>query len=214
MALFAPTVSGQSLEDEVPGRFEVAVGPIWAGATSFGTIDATETAADGGRYRLFSTTTELASATGVEARAGFHLVRSLQAEIALSYAVPELRTRVGADSENAVPLTASESIQRIGVEGAVVLFLPHWRFGHLVPFVRGGSGYLRQLHEGQALVERGHLYDAGGGVSVLVKARPRARFKGLGLRADVRASFRPEAVALDRRTHVAPETAASVFGRF
>jgi hypothetical protein len=199
---------------EAPGRFELGAGPIWAGASSFGTSDATETAADGGGFRLFSTSTKLASATGVEARAGFGVTRLLQAELAVSYAEPELRTIVSADSENAVPLTASETLQRVAVEGAVVLSLARWRFGPWVPFVRGGTGYLRQLHQARALVEGGQIYDAGGGVSVLIKARPRARVKGLGLRADVRGSFRPKAIALDGRHHLAPEIAASVFSRF
>ena len=35
-----------------------------------------------------------------------------------------------------------------------------------MPFVYGGAGYLRELHEGEALVEEGLEYHAGGGIKV------------------------------------------------
>jgi len=56
----------------------------------------------------------------------------------------------------------------------------------LVPFAAAGAGYLRELHEGQTLVEDGHLYYVGGGVTHWFFARSRGVVRAAGLRADVR----------------------------
>jgi len=209
-ALAASPAAAQSRDAAQPGRFEVAFGATWSGRTPFGGSDATETAGTGGPYVLFTTSSELAAAAGAEARVGVRLTRLLQAEATGSYSTPELQTKVSADVEQAAPVTATDRLQQFTVGGALVLNLP-WRLGARgVPFVTGGAAYLRQLHEGQAVIESGQAYYAGGGVKYWFLSRAGRRLKAVGLRADVRALARTKAVALDRRTHTVPSVAVSL----
>ena len=119
----SPAVA-QTGREPAPGRIEVAAGPWWIGATSVGSRDATLTAADGSRFKLFSTSSELASASGVELRVGARVARVIEAEVVASYAVPRLTTTITADTENGAPTTAFEPIRQITIEGAAVIYLP------------------------------------------------------------------------------------------
>lgn len=196
------------------GRFELAAGPSWTGRESFTSKDATETAPTGGRSRLFSTSAELAAASGVEARAGVTVTRMLQVEVSSSYGRPQLRTTISNDVESAATVAASEPVRQFTFDGAVLLQLPRWHFGRRgVPFVSAGAGYVRQLHDGETLSATGQTYHVGAGVKILLKSRPTG-MKGLGVRGDARALVRTKGVAFDTRAHVSPVLAASLFVRF
>jgi hypothetical protein len=210
-----PDARAQSVDERLPGRFEFAVGPVWLGRTSFGTSDANETAADGSRFRLFSTSTELQSASGLEARVGVRVTRVLQADTVAAYSGPVLTTRASRDVENAAPVSAIEPITQLTIQGALVIHLTAWHAGRGgVPFVTVGAGYLRQLHQAHTLVETGETYQLGGGVKYLFLSRGAARFKGLGVRAEVRAIAGTKGIAIDHRAHISPALAASIFLRF
>ena len=212
-ALPLSSASAQAVVEE-RGRFELAAGPMWTGRESFASNDATETAPAGGRSRLFSTSAVLASAPGVEARAGVRLTRRLQVEFSSTYGRPPLRTTITGDIENAPTLTVGEPVRQFTFDGAVVLQLPRWRIGtRTLPFVSAGAGYLRQLHEGETLSAAGRTYHIGGGVKLLLKSRATG-MKALGLRGDVRALIRSKGVAFDTDAHVSPVVAASLFVRF
>jgi hypothetical protein len=210
-----PDARAQSVDGRLPGRFEFAIGPMWLGRTSFGTSDASETAADGGRFRLFSTSTELKSASGFEARVGVRMTRALQGEAVAAYSVPVLTTKTSGDVENAAPVSATEPITQLTIQGAIVAHLTAWHVGRGgVPFVTAGAGYLRQLHQSHTLVETGETYHLGGGVKYLLLSRGAARLKGLGVRAEVRAIAGTKGIAIDHRLHISPALAASIFVRF
>jgi len=74
-------------------------------------------------------------------------------------------------------------------------------------------GYLRQLHEGQALVETGRTVQAGGGVKIALGSSADAS-RRVGVRADVRMIARTGGVSPDGGTHVAPSFGASLFVAF
>ena len=59
----------------------------------------------------------------------------------------------------------------------------------LVPFAAAGGGYLRQLHEGQTLVEQGQVYHAGGGLKYWLLTRKVGAVRSAGLRTDARIVF-------------------------
>jgi hypothetical protein len=198
------------------GRIEVSAGPWRTGATPFGALDATLTAADGSRFRLFSTSSELASASGVELRVGARVARIVDAEVVAAYAVPRLITSITADAENGAATTASEPIGQITIEGAAVVYFPRRLGPRLVPFVTAGGGYLQQLHERQTLIQRGPVYHLGGGIKVPLVSRAAAQqwVEQIGVRVDVRALVRTAGVNLDDRAHIAPVLAAALFVRF
>ena len=55
-----------------------------------------------------------------------------------------------------------------------------------MPFLSGGAGYLRELHERDELIDTGWTYQAGAGLKVWFGRGA----KGLGLRADVGLAMR------------------------
>ena len=199
----------------LPGRVEIAAGAMWIGRTSFGTADATETAAGGSAFTLFSTASALGAAPAADLRVGVRLTRVLQAEATGSYAAPVLTTTTSADAEHAAVATAADAIKQFTIGGSLVVHVTRWHVGaHASPFVIAGAGYLREVHEGQTLVVAGQTYHAGGGVTCPLLARAHGVVKSAGIRAEACALARSKALALDHRTHVVPIVAASLFVRF
>lgn len=199
----------------LPGRFEIAAGGLWAAPVSMGAADATETAPNGTRFRLFSSESSLGSTAGFEGRVGVRLTPALQLEGSASHATPALRTRIRSDAEGIPDVTVAEAVSQWTIEAALVAHLARWRFGtRSVPFLSVGVGYLRQLHEGGALVETGRIYQVGGGVKYLLKRAGDGRLKSAGLRFGARASLRTGGAMFDNRMRVAPSVDASFFARF
>jgi hypothetical protein len=200
--------------DASASRFEAGIGAVWIGRMPLGDTPATETAAAGNRATLFTTSSELAGAGGITVRAGVRITRGWRVEATASYARPELRVSLGGDSEGAAAVTAVESIQQYMIGGDVLWFVPLRRRPRVEPFVLGGGGYLRQLHEAATLVETGRYLDVGGGVSWLFAAGRHVHTKGAGLRVDARAVVRSQGVAFDGGSKTSPAAGASLFVRF
>jgi hypothetical protein len=199
-----------------PGRVELGIGWMWIGREAVGSGDATETTSSGGALSLFSTSTELAAASGFEGRAGIKLTRALELEASGTYAAPRLRTEISGDYENAAPVTATEPVRQFTAGGGLLWYVRHHqaRPASVAPFLIAGGGYLRALHEGSALVETGRFYEVGGGVKLLFRSRERTFLKGAGLRIDARAMMRKGGIAFDGRSHVSPALGAALYARF
>jgi hypothetical protein len=209
----ATAVFAQS--DPPVSRLELGVGVRWIGAEPLGTRAATETTGAGGASPLFSTTSELAGAAGIDGRFGVRLTRFLVAELDGTYAEPELRIAVSADTEGAAPLTATERLQQFTIGGSAVVYLPvGQRSSRFAPFAIGGGGYLRQLHESGTLVDTGSFYHAGGGVSSLLGRGGHWHTTGVGVRADAQAFVRSNGVSFDGGSKVSLAAGASFFVRF
>lgn len=212
-AAWFATASPARAQSMAGGRFEVGVGVTWTGGTSVGAADATETAPSG-RLTLFSTSTKMSAAAGVDARVGVRLTSRFAVEASSSYSRPTLRTAISGDLENGAPITATDALRQITVDGAVVMNLIGAQgVGRLTPFVVAGAGYVRQLHEGDALAVDGERYFAGGGITLLLMSRPHG-LKGAGVRADARALLQRNGAAFDGRLHASPTVTASIFARF
>jgi len=212
-AVRATAASAQS-GTAVPGRLEFDGGVLWIGAQSLGSRDANLTTGTGSTLRLFSSTSDVLAVAGFEGRIAVKVTRALDAHASISYAKPELQTRVSNDFENSAAVTASESVQQYTVGAGLLWYLPSKRSGRLRPFVAAGAAYLRQLHEGATLVAVGQSYDLGGGVKLLAASRPRKLMKGVGVRLDARLVVRTKGIAFDGRRSIAPAAGASLFVRF
>lgn len=201
--------------DPPASRVDVGIGTLWIGRQPLGTKTATETTGAGGALPLFSTSSDLAGAAGLEARVGVRLTRSVTAEADASYLKPQLRIAISADSEGAAALTATETIQQFTVGGNVLWYLPHGRRApRLAPFALAGGGYLRQLHDRATLVETGRFYQVGGGVTYLLVSGRHFHTKGAGVRVDARAVVRSQGVSFDGGAHTSPAFGASAFVGF
>ena len=76
---------------------------------------------------------------------------------------PVYEVRISGDIEDAPDTTAEETLSR-PPDGSVVWHVTRAGFERAGPFLFGGAGYLRELHEDDALVEEGLEYHAGGGI--------------------------------------------------
>jgi hypothetical protein len=201
--------------DALPGRFEIAAGASWLGPMSLGSRDANETTSTSGTSTLFRTSTTLAGAPGVNGRIGVRLTRSLMVEGEASIGHQDLRVEITNDQEvvgNAT-LTAAERVEQFTVGGGLVWYAPV-HTSRVTPFLTGGGGYLRQLHETATLVVTGRYYQFGGGVVYPLTTRSAARLKSMGLRFEALALLRVNGVAFDSSAHLAPTAGASFFLRF
>jgi hypothetical protein len=185
------------------GSWEIGGGALWSKGYDLGTRCAEETRNPGtgtGPFCLFQVSSEVGSATGGVARVGFYVSRAFAIEGSGQYLRPVVSSRLTGDAEQAAETTATETLTRIVVDGSLVFHLHRLAFagGRVVPFVAGGAGYLRELHQGNELIETGTEYHGGAGVKFWFGQGAR-RF---GVRADIGASIRDGGFDFsdDRRT--------------
>lgn len=188
------------------GALELSVGGVWAGGSSLGRDDATETRnqTGGGRFTLFAASSRIDPGGGGEARFAFYLTPRLAVEAGGYAARHRVATRLSSDVEGVPDVTATETLDEFIIDGAVRFdFAPIGRF---VPFGRGGVGYLRQLHENGSLVETGRAYHAGGGATVWLTPGGTGfgflKRWGWGVRADARVIVRDGGFSLGQERRV------------
>jgi hypothetical protein len=167
-------------------RVELSAGGLFAGG-----YDLTSSSADivrnepgGGAYPVFDTDTRAESAPAFEARAGWRFAPRFTLEGGVLVGRPRLSSRLSGDVEGAPDATISEDVSQYIIDGAILATLGSLNGGRVVPFVRLGAGYLRELHEDNMLVETGQAYHAGGGLTAWLGANQR-----IGLRVDGRVYF-------------------------
>ena len=198
------------------GRIEVAGGGGLFGGRGLGNSDASlrANALTPTPYRLFTTTSSVATAPLVEARVAVAVSRRLAVEGRFAFSRPELRTSISADAEGGNAITAVERIDQYMIDGSVTFALDGLRWGDVVPFVAAGAGYLRELHQGQMLIEHGHSYHAGGGVRRRLFVHDRGFVKSGGVRGDVRVYLLSGGAAFDTATHVRVAASGAFFVGF
>lgn len=189
IALFAVVVAPRAdaqTTSPSPGRLEASVGAGWLGGAEFGEQPANLRTVSGNPYRLFDSDTHLAGTAFFEARVGFALTKRFTVEGRAAIAKPELQTTVSSDAEASGSFTAVESIDQYIFDGGVLVHLDELETFGLKPFAIGGFGYVRQLHQDQQLVETGHLFYIGGGVTRGLFSRPQGFIRSGSIRADLR----------------------------
>jgi hypothetical protein len=192
-----------------PSRFEVSGGGVLVGGYGLGDRKAELTPNTGSSgFDLFTTDNEVRQAFGVQARIGFVVTPAIVVEGGLRVTRPVYQARVSGDAENAADITVEETLSQYVFDGSVV-----WQFspgGRAVPFVFGGAGYLRELHEEDALVEEGVEYHAGVGLKWWF-GQGRRRF---GLRGEGGISIRDGGFDFKDGTRVVPVVGGSVIYTF
>jgi hypothetical protein len=173
------------------GSVEIDGGVVAFGGFDMGTRNAEETRnidTGTGPFALFAADSRVTAAPGAQLRVGVYLSRAISLETGLQYGRPRVSIALSSDAEQAPDLTADETISRYLIDGSLLFHLHRAAFagGRGVPFLAGGGGYLRELHEGNEFVETGHEYHGGAGVKMWFgQGAPR-----FGLRAEVGASIR------------------------
>jgi hypothetical protein len=190
-------------------RWEIGGGGVFVGGFDLGERTAQLTSNAGGTFDLFSTEGKLEPAAGIQARLGVFLTRAFAIEGGIRWTRPVFSVRVTGDAESAPDTTAEETLNQYLFEGSAVWHFGSGRSGRARPFVYGGAGYLRELHEGDALVEEGVEFHAGGGVKVLLGDARR-----IGVRGEAGLSVRDGGFDFEEKRRAVPVVAGSVFWLF
>lgn len=193
------------------GNVYISGGVLWLGGSDLGSASAEETRNPGtgtGPFVLFQTDSRTESALGVQGKLGAYLSRSVSLEGGFLFSRPDLSTRLtNGDAESAPELTATETLSRFLVDGSVLFHVTGASFGggRGIPFLSGGAGYLRDLHEKNEVAETGHEFHFGGGFHYWFgQGKHRA-----GVRADVGVSRRSGGADAIDTTRTIPVVAGS-----
>ncbi len=205
--------------DEAPSlrrnHVTLSGGINWAGSYPIG--DATAELRGNGLgaspppFTYFRAESSVEAALGGEFRFGFGLSRDLSVELGVGYGTPGISTELSQDAEAAAVTLDAEQLAQYVVDVGATWQLPRPVIaGRVRPFVTGGAGYLRQLYDERTLVETGRIYHAGGGARVWLSGGDGQR-RSLGIRSDVRATWRQDGVEFEGKTRVWPSVTAMIF---
>jgi hypothetical protein len=149
------------------GMFELSGGGMFVSGFNLETVTAELTRSTPAEtFDLFTSEAKVVRFPGAFARIGFYVSDGVSIEGGVRYARPRLSVRLSGDAESAADTTAEETISQYLFEGSLVWHLRHLSFAsdRAIPYLAGGAGYLRELHEGSQLVETGQEYHALGGL--------------------------------------------------
>ena len=183
-----------------PGRIEVSTGAGWMGSAGLGSVDANLRAASATPtpFRLFSTDTRLEASPAFHIVAGFAFTPRFGIEGGLTLSHPDVETSISNDVEATTPITITERIDHYRIGASVIVMIRELNIGQRTqPFVAAGADYLRQLHEGQTVVEEGHGFHAGGGLKHWFLVRESGVLSGAGVRVDARLYVMSGGIAFD-----------------
>lgn len=161
-------------------------------------------------FTLFRADSSMDGVAGVEARVGYSLTRDLAIEVGFAYARPGITTALSQDAEASPIEIEAERLAQYVIDVGAVWQLPRPVMGRLRPFVTGGGGYLRQLYDERTLVETGSVYHLGGGARYWLRGGD-GRRRSLGLRGDVRATWRQGGVDFEGQTRTGPALSLMMF---
>ena len=194
------------------GSWEIGGGVVYIQGFDLGDRSADLTRAGNDPLELFTTSSELKSVIGFQGRFGYYFSPQLSVEGGVRYAKPKLSIRITGDFENAPNETAEETLSQYLFDGSIL-----WHFtrppatrGGVVPFIMGGAGYIRELHDGQELVETGVEYHAGAGLKIWFGGGAHR----LGIRAEGGISVRDGGFDFEDKTRYVPVAAGSIIYLF
>jgi hypothetical protein len=189
------------------GTFELSAGGFWSGGddpTSSGAT-LTRNQQGGGSFDLFRGDPSLGAAFGGNVSLAMYITRRMAVEGGFQYGRPQIDVRLTGDSEDAPDLTASSTLTQYVISGSLL-----YHFGgrgRMTPFLAGGAGHVRDVHEGNDLVETGTEYHGTGGIKMWFGRR-----RNMALRLEGGVSVRDGGFTFDDETTRIVPTASASFG--
>lgn len=200
-----------------PWRPVLALGGGWLGAQSLGRVEAVTRGAVVGStapaFRLFTTESTLQASPFGEVTLSLPLTRALAVSVRGAAGRPTLSTAISGDAEGAPAATVTETIADYTVDLSLAYQLPRWGGRRARPYVTAGGGYLRQLHDDNALVETGRTWHGGAGLRWWLRGGG-AGTRPVGLTGELRWVWRRDAIAFASGARSAPAAAVSLFAGF
>lgn len=189
-------------------------GVVWSGSYDVGDIDARLRSNAVGStpppFTWFSASSQVRSVPSVAARVGFTLTPTLAIEGGGMFGMPRVAVTITGDAETTRQDLEGEQLRQYLLDGAVVWHLPVRLGPRVRPFVIGGAGYLRQLHEERTMVETGQVYYAGVGARYWIRGGS-GTARSLGLRGDLRANLRRGGIDFEDKARVYSTLAVHLF---
>jgi hypothetical protein len=190
------------------GSVEVSGGLLAAGGKDLPDVSATLTRNPGtgsGPFELFRSDATLTAALGGQARVGYYFSPKIALEGGVQYVRPKVEVRLTDDSELAEDTTASETVTSYLFTGSVL-----YHFGgnssRFRPFLAGGGGHVRDVHDGNGVVDTGMEFHGGAGFKSWFGS---GRSK-MGIRADITASVRGGGVGAEESRRIVPTASFSL----
>lgn len=195
-------------------RFVLDGGVVWSGRYAIGDATAQLRSNAVGTtpppFTLFSASSAVGSVAQSSVRLGFALTPQLLIEGGASFGMPRVGIEISQDTEVGAQTLAGEQLKQYCFDGAVVWHLPVRLGSRARPFVIGGGGYLRQLHEERTLVETGQIYYGGVGARYWLRGGA-GTTRSFGLRTDLRANVRRGGIDFENKVRVFPTLAVHLF---
>jgi hypothetical protein len=195
---------------------EMAVG--WSGTSDLGRVDATTRGTSVGTatapaFRLFTTASELGAAPTAAVSVALPVSRQWAVAVRGAAARPTLTTRISADAEGAPTVEATEEVSDYTVDVSVLYQLLRVGGRRARPYLVAGGGYLRQLHEDNALVVTGRTWHGGAGLRWWLRGGDQAT-RAVGLTGEVRWVWRSGGIAFEDGARTMPAAALGLFVGF
>ena len=197
-----------------PHRMVLEGGIVWSGGYAVGDVNAQLRGNAPGStpppFTLFSASSDVSRAPGVSVRVGVPLTPQLIIEGGGWFAMPRVGFAIARDPEVGSQRIEGEQLKQYVFDGALVWHLPLRLGSRARPFVIGGGGYLRQLHEERTLVETGQIYYGGVGARYWLRGGA-GTTRSFGVRTDLRANVRRGGIDFENKVRVFPTLAVHLF---
>jgi hypothetical protein len=197
-------------------QFVVSAGLLTSRGYPIGdrTADLRRNATNATPFTLFRAESDIEGAPGFDARLAYALSRAFSVEVAGTFSRPQLRVRITEDAESTPSIDAGEEIGQFTVDVSGLWHLPGRTLGSRArPYVIGGGGYLRQLHEDRYLVETGSVAYGGGGVHYWFRGGSTGQ-RAMGVRGEASIVMRSRGIDFEDKRRTYPRLSALGFIAF
>jgi len=198
-----------------PPRFMVSAGLLLNGGYDLGDRAAQlrgNGVSNPAPFTLFHADGAMDRTAGLDGRFAYALTRAVSLEVGGSWSKPHVNVTVTQDTESTGTTLVAETVSQYTVDIGGLFWLFSRQGTRLRPYVLGGGGYLRQLHENQLVVETGHTIFGGGGVEYAFRAPARGR--RLGVRGEARLVHRVGGIDFEDKSRSHPSLSVLGFVGF
>ena len=197
-----------------PHRVTINAGMTWLDGYDIG-VSIAELRGNGAgttppSFALLTADSHFTSTVAPEIRVGFSLSRRWSIEGGGQWGQPHIGIGISGDAEAAAQELPGEQVQQYVFDAGINWQLPIGMGRRLAPFLGGGAGYLRQLHEDRTFAETGQVYYAGAGVRYWLRGG-HAAARPIGIRGEFRVNLRRQGIDFANETRSYPTFSLGAF---
>jgi hypothetical protein len=214
LVLLASSAAAQEAPALRDNRVTINAGMTWSGAYDIGgsaaELRGNATGAAAPPFPLMTSESRVTPAAAPEVRVGVSLTPRLTVEGGASRSRPRVGVRIFGDAEAPSEELPGEQLEQYVFDGGLSWQVPLNLGRRMAPFVAGGAGYLRQLHEDRTFAETGRIYYAGGGARYWLRGG-HGNAMPAGLRGEFRINLRRDGIDFEDQMRVYPTFSLFLF---